>query len=353
MLRDRTRFLRDWTSPSQPSRLGPQPVVALVLAVVILFLGLQTWWILTPAPGIKSGPRIVEIPAHRGFLEVARQLDDAGVIRSPLGFMLLTIARGTMRSLKAGEYQVPQGANTLTVLALIEGGQVLQHNVVFREGSTVVELARQLENERLAKSEDILRVARDGLFLRTLDLQAESVEGYLFPDTYQFVKGLTPEEILARMVARLRERISPEILAAARARDLNVHQLLTLASIIEKEAAERTEMPLISAVFWNRLKLDMPLQADPTVQYGLGKDRQRLTREDLLADSPFNTYRRTGLPPGPIASPSLSAIHAAANPAAVNYLYFVAAGDDRRHRFSTTLADHNVAVARYRLGKNR
>jgi UPF0755 protein len=154
------------------------------------------------------------------------------------------------------------------------------------------------------------------------------------------------------MVARMRERISAEILAAARARNLSVHQLLTLASIIEKEAVERSEMPLISAVFWNRLRLDMPLQADPTVQYAVGKERQRLTRDDLQVESPFNTYRRLGLPPGPIASPSLAAIRAAANPAPVSYLYFVAT-DDRHHRFSTTLADHNAAVAQYRLARNR
>src|SRR6266545_2935136 len=353
MIRERPRILRDWVEPEPRSRPALRPLLGLMLTAAVLFLGLQAWWILTPAPGVRSGSRIVEIPAHRGFFEVARQLDDAGVIRSPLGFLLLTIGRGSLRSLKAGEYQIPQGANTLAVLALIEGGQVLQHNVVFREGSTVAELARQLENERLALADDILRIARDGPFLRTVEVPADSVEGYLFPDTYQFVKGMMPEEILARMVARLRERISPEILAAARARDLSMHQLLTLASIIEKEAVERREMPLISAVFWNRLKLDMPLQADPTVQYGVGKDRQRLTRDDLLADSPFNTYRRAGLPPGPIASPSLPAIQTAANPASVNYLYFVATGDERRHRFSSTLADHNAAVALYRLGRNR
>ena len=318
-----------------------------------LFLALQAWWILTPAPAIKRASRVIEVPAHRGFLEVARLLDEEGVIRSPLGFVLLTVARGSMRNLKAGEYLVPQGANTLAVLSLIEGGQVLQHNVVFREGSTVAELARQLETERLARAEDVMRVARDGLFLRALDLKGDSVEGYLFPDTYQFVKGMTAEEMLARMVARMRDRIPPAVLAAARARDLDFHGLLTLASIIEKEAVERREMPLISAVFWNRLKLDMPLQADPTVQYGLGKDRQRLTRDDLLADSPFNTYRRAGLPPGPIASPSLSAIEAAAHPAPVGYLYFVALGDERRHKFSVTLADHNAAVARYRLARSR
>jgi peptidoglycan lytic transglycosylase G len=294
---------------------------------------------------------VVEIPAHRGFLDVARTLDRAGVIRSPMGFALLTLARGNMRSLKAGEYQIPQGANTVTVLTMLAGGQVLQHSIVFREGDTAAELAGQLAAEGLAKPDDVTRLTRDTLFLRTLDIPADSLEGYLFPDTYQFVKGMTPEEMLARMVARMRERVSADILAAARSRDLSFHQLLTLASIIEKEAVERSEMPLISAVFWNRLRLEMPLQADPTVQYAVGKERRRLTREDLLVESPFNTYRKVGLPPGPIASPGLAAIRAAVNPAAVTYLYFVAI-DERRHRFSTTLADHNAAVAKYRLARD-
>jgi len=224
--------------------------------------------------------------------------------------------------------------------------------VVFPEGSTLAELARLLQVERLVAAEDILRVGKDAVFLKNLDIQADSVEGYLFPDTYQFVKGMTPEEILARMVARMREKISPELLAEARARDVNLHQVLTLASIIEKEAVETSEMPIISAVFWNRIRRDMPLQADPTVQYAVGKDRKRLTREDLQVDSPYNTYRRQGLPPGPIASPGRAAIAAAVRPARVNYLYFVAL-DDRFHTFSTNLADHNAAVARYRLARAR
>jgi UPF0755 protein len=328
-------------------------LAALLAVLVLAFLAVEAWWVLTPAPGVQAGPRIVEIPAHRGFLEVARLLEEEEIIQSPLGFILLTAVRGSMRDLKAGEYQVPHGANSLTVLAMIESGQVLQHNVTLREGSTVAELARQLDAERLASAQDVLRVARDPAFLRALDLKEESLEGYLFPDTYQLVKGMTVEEILGRMVARMRGRLSPEVLRAARARNLDTHGLLTLASIIEKEAVDRAEMPLISAVFWNRLKLDMPLQADPTVQYALGKDRQRLSREDLQADSPFNTYRRVGLPPGPIASPGLPAIEAAVNPAPVNYLYFVSVGDERRHQFSSTLAEHNAAVARYRLVRNR
>ncbi len=350
-MREQPRFLWGWASPSHPG-LGARTVMGLLLAGSLLFLGLQTWWVLTPAAAVRSGARVVEIPAHRGFLGVARILDGAGVIRSPLGFILLTLARGSMRSLKAGEYQVPQGANTVAVLTMLEGGQVLQHSAVFREGATVGELAGQLAADGLVKADDILRVARDGLFLRTLDVPADSLEGYLYPDTYQFVKGMTPEEILARMVARMRERVSADILAAARGRDLTFHQLLTLASIIEKEAVDRSEMPLISAVFWNRLRLEMPLQADPTVQYAVGKDRQRLTRDDLMVESPFNTYRRVGLPPRPIASPGLAAIRAAVNPAAVGYLYFVAI-DERHHHFSTTLADHNAAVAKYRVVRAR
>ncbi len=349
---ERTRALKAWgRHPGRPG-LTWRTALGLVVVLGVLCILLEGWWILSVPGPLRFTSRVVEVPAHKGIIEVAEILDDAGVIRSRVGFVLLTLARGSFRSLKAGEYQIPQGTNTVKVLELLEGGKVLQHLVTFQEGSSLGELARQLETERLTPAGDILRVAKDAVFLKTLDVQADSVEGYLFPDTYQFVKGMTPEEILARMVARLREKISPEILAEARQREMTMHQLLTLASIIEKEAVESSEMPLISAVFWNRLKRDMPLQADPTVQYAVGKDRKRLTREDLQVDSPYNTYRRQGLPPGPIASPGRAAIAAAVRPARVNYLYFVAL-DDRFHTFSTNLADHNAAVARYRLARAR
>lgn len=349
---ERPRFLKTWGEPSRRPGLSPRAILALGATAGLLFLLLEGWWVLTVSPAIQAGPRVVEVPAHQGLVDVAGLLDEAGVIRTRVGFVLLALARGSARSLKAGEYQIPAGANTVRVLELLEGGRVLQHAVAFPEGGTLSELARQLEAERLVAADELLRVARDAVFLRTLDVPADSVEGYLFPDTYQFVKGMTAEEILARMVARMREKIAPEIVAEARARDLSVHQLLTLASIIEKEAVESSEMPLISAVFWNRLKRDMPLQADPTVQYAVNKDRRRLTREDLQVDSPYNTYRRQGLPPGPIGSPGRVAIQAAVRPARVKYLYFVAM-DERRHQFSTNLADHNAAVARYRLARAR
>jgi UPF0755 protein len=283
---------------------------------------------------------------------VARHLHEAGIITSPVGLAVLAAARGTARNLKAGEYEIPRGANTVAVLRLLEGGKVVQHAVLLREGGTLPELARAIEAERLASAEAVLSTARDAAFLEEMEIRADSAEGYLFPDTYQFVHGMTPKEMLARMVTRMRAQLGPGILDAARARGLSVHQLLTLASIIEREAVESAEMPVISAVFWNRLQRDMPLQADPTVQYALGKEGRAMSRADLEIDSPFNTYRRVGLPPGPIANPGRAAIEAAVTPAPVPYLYFVAI-DGRRHFFSQTLAEHNAAVARYRLGRGR
>ena len=349
---ERPRVLKSSTDAPAGQGRPVRGFLYAALALLGVFACLQVWWATTTAPGVAKGPRVVEIPPHLGLLDIARRLDDAGVIRSPFGFALLALVQGSARSLKAGEYEVPQGSNTFAVLSLLDGGKVLKHTVLLREGFSLAELAHVIEAEGLARADDVLRVGQDPLFLRTLEIPATTVEGYLFPDSYQFVKGVSPEEMLARMVARMRAQLTPDLLKAAEARGLNAHQLLTLASIIEREGVERSELPLISAVFWNRLKRDMPLQADPTVQYAVGKGRQALTRADLQVDHPFNTYRRAGLPPGPIASPGLPAIQAAANPARANYLYFVAL-DDRRHQFSESLAAHNDAVARYRLTKPR
>ena len=325
--------------------------VAFILMAVAL-LGWEAWRVLTPATALRQGPLIVDIPAHAGVLDIAIRLTRAGVIHSPEGFVVLSVARGSERTLKAGEYEVPQGASTARVLRLLESGKVRRHPVLQPEGATVAELARALESARLASAADVLRVATDRAFLRSHGLDAPSAEGYLFPDTYQFVRGMTPEQMLGRMIQRMQAKLTDDIRARARGRGLTVHQLLTLASIIEREAVVRDERQLISAVFWNRLKLGMPLQADPTVQYAVGKERRALTRGDLATDHPYNTYVNAGLPPGPIASPGLSAIEAALDPAAVKYLYFVAK-DDQRHHFSISAAEHNTAVARYRLTRTR
>jgi UPF0755 protein len=292
------------------------------------------------------------IPARESALGIAARLEEAGAIRSPVGFVALSLARGSVRSLKAGEYEVPRGASTSDILALLESGRVRQHPVLHPEGASLAELARALETAGLAPAADVLGVAVDPAFLRTHAIDASSAEGYLFPDTYHFVWGMTPTEMLGRMVQRMHAKLTPDLRHRARSRGLGVHELLTLASIIEREAVAPEERGLISAVFWNRLKIGMPLQADPTVQYAVGKERRTLTRADLLVEHPYNTYARPGLPPGPIASPGLGAIEAAIEPARAKYLYFVKK-DDQRHYFSTTVDEHNRAVARYRLARPR
>jgi UPF0755 protein len=324
--------------------------VVLFLVLGALIAGAFGWQVFRPVAALRDGALIVNIPPHEGLRGIARRLAEAGVIRSETVFLALTGVRGSMRQLKAGEYEIPKGGSTYDVVRLLESGKVRQHPVLHPEGATVSELARVLEAERLATAQAVAKVATDPQFLRSMGITGPSVEGYLFPDTYQFVRGMAPEEMLGRMVHRMRTKLTPDLIDRARARGLNAHQLLTLASIIEREAVAREEMRTISAVFWNRMKIDMPLQADPTVQYAVAKERAALTRADLQLDHPYNTYRRTGLPPGPIASPGLAAIHATLDPAPVNFLFFVAI-DERRHHFSTTIDEHNAAVARYRLSR--
>jgi peptidoglycan lytic transglycosylase G len=323
---------------------------ALLVLVGLAAAAALAWLALTPTPAVQAGPLVVEIPAHEGVLGIATRLAEAEVVRNRYAFLALTAGRGRIRHLKAGEYEIPRDASMLDILDLLVSGRVRQHAVLHPEGATVAELARTLEADRLAQADDVMRAASDEQLRRTLDVHGGNLEGYLFPDTYQFVRGMSAQEMLTRMVQRMRSKLTPELLERARARGLDVHQLLTLASIIEREAIDPEEQRLISAVFWNRLRLDMPLQADPTVQYAVAKERRTLTRADLTADHPYNTYVRRGLPPGPIASPGLGAIEAALDPAPVKYLYFVAR-DDRRHHFSTTVAEHNAAVVRYRLSK--
>jgi peptidoglycan lytic transglycosylase G len=327
--------------------------VALVLATLAAMVA-GIAFVVSPAPSLKQGPVIVEIPAHVGVTGVAARLREAGVIRSAWAFLAAATARGEVRRLKAGEYEFPREASTFTVTDIIASGRVRQHPVLHPEGATISELARALETERLARADDVLRVAHDPAFLTAHGIEGPSAEGYVFPDTYYFVRGMRPEEILGRMVQRMRAKLTADVAERAKARGLNVHQLLTLASIVEREAIVPDEQRLIAAVFLNRLKLAMPLQADPTVQYAVGKERKTLTRADLMTEHPFNTYRNLGLPPGPIASPGVSAIEAVLDPAPVKYLYFVAvSADGQRHQFSTTGAEHNAAVARYRSSRSQ
>ena len=336
-----------------PRRRALRRLALAALLALVAGAAFEVGRAIVPPPALRTGPRTVEVPAQQGLLAIARLLADQGVIRSPWGFVGLAMLRGTARTLKAGEYEIPRDASLLTVLQLVESGRVKPHLIVLPEGSTVRDLARQLEAEGVAPAGEVLRLADSPVLAQSLGIEAESLEGYLFPDTYQVTRGLRVEEILGRMVQRFRDKIAtPDVLAAARARGLSLHQLVTLASIVEKEAALPEERAVIAGVFWNRLRRDMPLQADPTVAYAVGKDGRAPTREDLQIDHPFNTYRNRGLPPGPIGNPGRAAVDAALAPAKVPYLYFVSI-DDRQHHFSTTLEEHQQAVLRYRQHRAR
>jgi UPF0755 protein len=327
-------------------------VAAVTAACVVAAFAAVAWLATSPTPTLGEHPVIVEIPAHVSTLDIARLLEEHGTVHHRWLAIAISGVRGQVRSLKAGEYEFPRGSSPLAVMRTIETGRVRQHAVLHAEGATLNELARALESERLAAAADVLRVASDPAFLAAQRISGPTAEGYVFPDTYYFVRGMRAEEMLGRMVQRMRTKLGSDIEERARGRGMSLHQLLTLASIVEREAVSPDEMPVIAAVFWNRLKRDMPLQADPTVQYAVQKERGTLTRSDLERDHPFNTYRNVGLPPGPIASPGLRAIEAALDPAPVKYLYFVAI-DERRHHFSTTVEEHNAAVARYRRWRGR
>ncbi len=293
-----------------------------------------------------AAPQLVEIKPGSSFSRVAGQLEQSGVIKDARRFTLLARWRKATGQIHAGEYLFEISAKPDDILARLVAGDIRMLQVTIPEGFTLQEIATRLDKTAIGSTDEFLALCHDADFLRELSLDTVSLEGYLFPETYTYSSSTTPKQILAAMVAQLRRQLTPELLERAAALNLNRHQLLTLASIIQKEAGNVMEMPLISAVFHNRLKLGIPLQADPTVIYGIADFDGNLTRKHLETPTPYNTYKTRGLPPGPIASPGHFALQAAANPAASKDLYFVSRGDGT-HVFSATLKDHNRAVQRY------
>ncbi|MDW7758795.1 MAG: endolytic transglycosylase MltG, partial [Desulfuromonadales bacterium] len=261
---------------------------------------------------------------------------------------LLARWRGEAGRVKAGEYRFAEAAAPGEVLKRLVAGDVIQYRFTVPEGLTLAEIARKLAAEGRGDGDSFLQLAQDADFIHSLGVEAKTLEGYLYPETYTLVATTEEKELLQAMVRQMKARLTEELLAGARARGLSVHELLTLASIIQKEAGNEAEMPIIGGVFHNRLQRGMRLQSDPTVIYGVKDFDGNLTRRHLEEWTAYNTYRIAGLPPGPIASPGEPALRAAAFPAEVNYLYFVGKGDGT-HVFSTTLREHNDAVRRYQL----
>jgi UPF0755 protein len=327
---------------------APRILVLLGVAALAGAAGWVAYALLTPYQGFASPGVFVDIPRGTAVRGIARLLEEHGVVRSRVAFELLCRWRG--RAPQAGEYRFTRAMRPAEVFETLAAGRIYVQTVVVPEGLTLMEIAELFERVGLATRDSFLAAARDAAPVRDLAPEARSLEGFLFPATYDFPRRVTPQEIVAAMVRRFRE-VWEEFPADGR----NPHgrpafDIVTLASLIERETSVAEERPVVAGVFYNRLRRGIALQCDPTVIYALqlaNRYRGTLTTHDLEFDSPYNTYRHRGLPPGPIASPGAAALRAALFPSRVDYLYFVS-NTQGGHFFSTTLAEHTANVARYR-----
>ncbi len=290
---------------------------------------------------------VVDVPAGASLNQIAHILAQRGVIQKPRLFSLAARLLGQGRHIRSGEYYVSASQSPLAMLKALTVGRPVLHKVTFPEGSTAAQVARILDQAGLCPEARFLAAARDTATTAQLGIPASEVEGYLFPDTYHLPKGLEPQEIMRLMVRRFRavwRELNRQ--PSLKAEGCSPHQIVIMASLIQAEAKVEDEMPLIAAVFFNRLEKGMLLQCDPTVIYGLEDFEGRLHKNDLNDPHPYNTYVHSGLPPGPIGNPGAQALRAALNPAAADYLYFVSRNDGT-HQFSQTYAQHRRAVTKY------
>lgn len=291
--------------------------------------------------------RLIDIPKGQSFSATATRLYQAGLIDHPVFFRLMARFTAMDHAVKAGEYRLSAAMSPKAILAKLASGEVALHSLVVPEGYTLEQIALSITQSGISDGQAFRKAATDPSVCARFDIPARSVEGYLFPDTYFFPKATPPMTVLQAMIQRFRSKLTPAMIEQARNLGMSMHEIVTLASMIEKETGVDSERSLVSSVFHNRLKKGMRLESDPTAVYGIFNHRGPITREHLQAITPYNTYRISGLPKGPIANPGLASILAALYPAQTDYLYFVAR-DDRNHRFSRTWAEHEHAVEAYR-----
>ncbi|MFH7320058.1 endolytic transglycosylase MltG [Desulfurivibrio sp. D14AmB] len=324
---------------------GPRRLAFLLPLLLAVFLAL---WLGFYAFG--AGPAreetLVYIPPGSSLPAIQRHLVEAGVLRPDRRFRWLALFSGQRQQLKAGEYAVGAGASPRQLLALLASGRTVRRQVTIPEGANLFQVAQLLAEQKLVDSPDFVAFATDPATPVRFGLDSPTLEGWLFPDTYYFTRGQRQEEIVRVLVERARRMLTELLAELDNETGLNERELMTLASIVEKETGLAAERELIAGVFFNRLERRMRLQTDPTVIYGLQSFDRRLTRQDLRTPTPYNTYLISGLPPGPIANPGREAIAAVLRPQETDYLYFVSRNDGSHH-FSRNLRDHNRAVQRY------
>ena len=300
----------------------------------------------------NADTHIISVSAGESFRATALKLQDLGLVQSPLKFRLFARFSGAHRKIKAGEYQLYGTMTPRQILATLVEGKVLLYRVTIPEGYTLRQIAQAVAEAGFGDADAFYRLATDPAVAQAEDVDAQTLEGYLFPDTYYFPRDFAQIKIITAMIQRFRDAISDAWRARAEELGLTLHEVVTLASIIEKETGVPEERPLIASVFHNRLRKGMRLETDPTVIYGIENFDGNLTRKHLRTPTPYNTYVIKGLPPGPIASPGHAALEAALYPADTDYLFFVAR-KDHTHQFSNTLQEHQKAVRKYQLRRRR
>ena len=288
----------------------------------------------------------VDIARGESLLGISRQLAEKRLVRFPKCFVFLARLLERDRSLRAGKYRLLSSMSPREILEKMCRGVVVLRKVTVPEGITVSRVADILQRNGMAKKEEVFKADRDRKILRQMGIMGDSLEGYLFPDTYHFAEGLPIRDILGAMVARFWNVYDPGMRAKQKALGWRTRDVVTMASIIEKETNRKKEKPLIASVLYNRLRRNMPLQCDPTVIYGIKDFNGNLKRVHLETPGPYNTYLNRGLPPGPICNPGLDSLKAVLSPEQTPYLYFVSKKDGTHH-FSAGIAEHNRAVRTY------
>jgi UPF0755 protein len=327
-------------------------VLLLVSVVGALVAGRGLWTRLQePYQGYSEAEQFIDIPSGAGSTAIGRRLVEAGVVRDDWTFRVALWWTGSSRDLKAGEYRFDRPMAATEVVLKIARGDVHARRITFPEGLTILEMAELFEARGFGTSSQFIEAASDGSAIKDVDTDSADLEGYLFPETYALPRGTPASRLIGMMVERFLAVYDEELQASAKAQGLTTRQVVTLASLVEKETGQPSERPLVAAVYRNRLEIGMGLQADPTVVYALrraGRYDGNIRRQDLAIDSPYNTYRYPGLPPGPIAAPGEASLRAALMPADVNYLYFVSRNDGS-HAFARTLTEHNRNVREFQI----
>jgi UPF0755 protein len=327
-------------------------IAACVLVVILLVAGWAGYWYLGPYQAFGA-ETFIEIEHGMSSRAIAQELARRGVVRSEWAFLLVRALHPTAK-LQAGEYRFGSMQTPSQVFDKIRKGQIFYEDFTVPEGNNIFDIANSLRNGDTVAPDDFLRAASDSQSIRDLDPAAPSLEGYLFPSTYRVTHRTTAKQLCRMMTEEFRRQWTQILIQT---RSAEPHRIVTLASLVEKETALPGERPLVAAVFLNRLRLNMPLQCDPTTVYAaLRANRYSgvIHKSDLASTDPYNTYSHAGLPPGPICNPGLIAIKAALSPAATDYIYFVAKPDGSgSHQFSASLTEHEKAVLAYRQNPTR